>query len=234
MTSIINWLTSNDARTFYLLMGISLVINRLPYIGVFFRTLNTLLHESGHALMSILTSGEVVRIDINNDTSGIAQTKSSNKFKAFLTSFSGYPFAALCGSLFITMAINDQHKVVAFILLSIVLLNLMLFVRNLFGIIWLILFSALLVSFLVYAEDQLLQFFILFISMIAATEAFSSTMVITFLGLANPRKAGDLTNMQKSSGIPAAFWALVNCAAVLWVLYYTMVHYFPGIDRALI
>lgn len=231
MDTINNWITDNTVLAFYLMMALSFLLNRLPFIGVFFRTVNTLFHESGHAIGAILTSGEVVRIDLNKDTSGIAETKSKGKAGAFITSFAGYPFAAVASSLLLVLAINHQYKEVAFILLSFAFLNLMLFVRNLFGIVWLVLFSGLIIISVWYTNDLFLKLLILFISMIAFTETLASTLVITFLAMTKPRQAGDMANMQKTTGIPAGFWALVNCVIVFGVLYYTVIHYFPGVQQ---
>lgn len=222
-----SWITINPEKSFYSLMALSFVVNRLPFIGVFFRTFNTFLHESGHAIGAIATSGEVVRIDLNRDTSGIAQTKNRGRLSAFITSFAGYPFAAIASSLFLILTVNGHQKAVAFVILSLTLLNLILFVRNLYGIFWLLMFSLILGAFAGYGSSTSLWAFVLFISLIALTETFMSTLVITFLGLTNPRKAGDMTNLQKNTGIPAGVWTVVNGGAVAYILYYTVVNYFP-------
>lgn len=234
METFIDWILKNETMAFYLLLLVSFLFNRIPVIGVFFRSVNTLLHESGHAIMAVLTSGEVMRIEINKDTSGVAETKNSGKFRAFLTSFAGYPFAALAGSIFLVMAIKGYYNEVAFIILSITVLNLILFVRNLYGIIWLTLFSTTTMLIFQYADGYLMKWFILFVSMISITESITSTLFITFLGITKPRSSGDLANMQKTSGIPAGFWALVNCGIVLLIVYYTVIHYFPNISQWLI
>lgn len=234
MEIINDWIIKNEILAFYILLVISFIFNRIPFIGVFFRSVNTLLHESGHALVAVLTSGEVMRIEINKDTSGLAQTKNSGKFRAFLTSFAGYPFAAFAGAVFLIMALKGLHNQVAFILLSIIILNLILFVRNLYGILWLILFSASTMLIFLYAEDMVMKWYILFISMISLTESITSTLLITFLGFSKPRASGDLANMQKTSGLPAGFWALINCGIVLLIVYYTIVHYFPEIGLILV
>src|SRR5688572_11763556 len=70
------------------------LICRIPKIGVYFRCINTLIHEVGHALFSILTSGSVERIDLFADTSGAAYTKSKNIFGKLLVPLAGYTFAS--------------------------------------------------------------------------------------------------------------------------------------------
>lgn len=221
---------NNQALAFYGIMTLSFILNRLPFIGVFFRSVNTLLHESGHAVGAMLTSGEVLKIELNKDTSGIAQTKARSKTGAFITSFAGYPFAAFASSLLLILTLNGQHKMVAFILLSVVFFNLLFFVRNLFGILWLLLFAALTLVAVWYFNDLVLRIIMLFICMISFTETFFSTLLITFLAFSKPKSSGDMANLQKTTGVPAGLWALINCAVVAWVLYYTVIHYFPNIQ----
>jgi hypothetical protein len=228
--SLTTWLTANQVRSFYLLFFVAFLINRMPFIGVFFRTLNTVLHETGHAIGAIVTSGEVVKIEINNDTSGLAQTKSRSKLSAFITTFIGYPFAALLSSVFLVMTMNGHHMMVAFILLSLMLIDLILFVRNVFGIIWLLLFSLLIIVAMYYGGASILKVLMLFACMISFTETISSTLHITAVGLSQPRKAGDMYNLEKSTGIPAGFWALVNLTVTGVIIFYVAVNYFPGLS----
>jgi hypothetical protein len=227
MGNIINWISGHQVHVFYMILVATFIINRLPIIGVFFRTVNTLLHESGHALGAILTSGEVLRIDILKNTAGMTETKSKGKFSAFIVSFAGYPFAALASSIMLVMSINGNHHLVMYVLFTMVVINLLFFVRNLFGVIWLVVFSCLLTMSVWLDNDLLSKLFLMFISLIAFTETFTSTLVISYLGLTKPRKAGDLFNMQRMSGVPAGFWALIIGAVVIWILYYTITHYFP-------
>jgi hypothetical protein len=215
MGNIINWINGHQVHVFYMILVATFIINRLPIIGVFFRTVNTLLHESGHALGAILTSGEVLRINILKNTAGMTETKSKGKFSAFIVSFAGYPFAALASSIMLVMSINGNHHLVMYVLFTMVVINLLFFVRYLLTIsVWL-------------DNDLLSKLFLMFISLIAFTETFTSTLVISYLGLTKPRRSGDLFNMQRMSGVPTGFWALIIGAVVIWILYYTITHYFP-------
>ncbi len=224
-----NWIIDNSTEVFYILLVLSFLINRLPFIGVFFRIVNTMLHESGHAIGAFLTSGEVVRIDLNKDTSGVAQTTGKGKFSAFITSFAGYPFAAAVSSILLVMSLQGGHRLVAFVLISFAAINLVLFVKNTFGVIWLILFSGLLIVSVWYFDDLYLKLLMIFVCLITFTESLTSTLIISYLGLTKPRKSGDMTNMQKSTGIPAAIWTLINLVIVSYLLYMTVMNYFPSL-----
>jgi len=51
-----------------------------------------LIHESGHALFALLSSGEVYEVELFSDRSGTATTKTNGKFSRFLVALMGYPF----------------------------------------------------------------------------------------------------------------------------------------------
>lgn len=217
----------NPHLLFYGIFAIAVIVLRLPLIGRYFRTVNTLLHESGHALAAILTSGEVVHVELNEDTSGTALTKSGSKSRAILVSFAGYPFAALASGILIWLASTNQVKMAFLILLSIALLNLMLFVRNTYGLVWLLTFSGLIVFIAWVDKAPLSRISALAISLIAFAETIMSTLYILFLGLAHPRKAGDLTNLARISKVPAVIWAVLIAGMVSIIVYYTVVSNFP-------
>lgn len=224
---ILELLNRNPHLLFYGILVLAVIVLRLPGIGRYFRTVNTLLHESGHALMAILTSGEVVHVELNADTSGTAFTKSGSKSRAMLVSFSGYPFAAMASGLLIWLSVTNQYRIVLLILLSLALLNLMLFVRNTYGIVWLLTFSGLLIFIAWFDKMPLSKIFTLTISLIAFAETIMSTLVILYLGLSVPRKAGDLTNLAKTSKVPAVIWALLITGIVAVVVYFTIISNFP-------
>lgn len=225
--TIRQFLSDNPHLLFYAELLGAFLITRIPLIGKYFRTLNTLFHESGHAIAAILTSGEVLRIELEHDTSGKAYTKSNSKVKALLVSFTGYPFAALISGILVALSVKQMDSAVFFILLCIALLNLALFVRNTYGIAWLVTFSGLVV-FVFWSGSRLLsQVVALSVSLISFVESVRSTLTIVYLGFTHERKAGDATNLAKISRMPAAIWALLLGISVAVIVFYTLRGYFP-------
>lgn len=217
----------NPHLVFYFILAGAMLVIRIPLIGKYFRTVNTLLHESGHAIAAILTSGDVVEIELSSDTSGSASTKSGSKGRAILVSFAGYPFAAMFSGFLLAMAVNHQYKTFFVVLFSVALLNLVLFVRNTYGIAWIITFSGL-IFFVFWLGNEVVSYiFTLAIGLISLSETVFSTLTIIYLGFAHPRKAGDLTNLAKISKVPAAIWAMIISIVVALVVYYIILHYFP-------
>ncbi len=211
----------NQAQLFYGTMLMAVILIRIPGIGVYFRTLNTLLHENGHALAALLLKGEVQRIELKSDLSGSALTKTPSKGKAAVVAFTGYPFAMAGAALLIRLSLKGYETAGLLILASLALINAIFVVRNTYGLAWLITFAALILLVNWLKQPLLTQVFFLAVSQIAFAEAVISTLVILYLGMVQPKKAGDATLLAKLTGIPAAIWALLitgACAAILWYL----------------
>jgi hypothetical protein len=232
MTGIITYLEGTDpAILFYAVLLLAFVLLRIPVLNNYFRTLNTLLHESGHALMAILLSGEALEIKLNSNTSGSALTRTNSKGKAFLISFSGYPAASLGSFGLLALAVNQHYSAGFLILVSIAIINLIVFIRNSYGIFWLITFILLMLLANWYAHSIVASIFYLFISLIAFIEGITSAAGIVILGFTKPSKAGDLSNMAKMSKIPAFFWALIMAVVVGVISWFTISKYFPPISQ---
>ena len=54
----------------------AVILSFIPFTGKLVNPINTMIHESGHAIVSLIFSGEVECIELNMDSSGAAKTKS--------------------------------------------------------------------------------------------------------------------------------------------------------------
>ena len=219
---------TNQSVIFYILLFVSIVITQLPWIGVFFRGLNTLIHESGHAILALLLNGNVLKINLSGDTSGSAITTTNNKFKSFLVSFSGYPFSSLVSLVLFYFIKQNAYQYVIYPLLIIAIVNLMLFVRNLYGIFWLSVFIIL--SFLVIYFDKTFIWlgFSLLCAFVILSESFISTLRLIYITLKSPKDAGDSGNLAKITKIPALIWSFLFAIISGILTYQTIILYFPN------
>lgn len=218
-------------QLFYLLLLLSLVLTRIPYVGKFFRVVNTMLHEFGHASMALLLKGEVVRINLFSDTSGNTMTKVNGKFSAFLVSLSGYPFSAII-AFFIFYLINNNFTILAIIIfMSFGLISLILFVRNSYGIIWLL--SFLIISGIILQQNSLkiLYFWSVFNGSLLLIDSLVSSLVLLKISIQNPSGAGDAFNLKKITHFPAWFWALFFTSVNIYLAYLTILISFPSIKK---
>jgi preprotein translocase subunit SecG len=49
------------------------------------------------------------------------------------------------------------------------------------------------------------------------------------LSIKQPKKAGDASNLQKITKIPAAVWAILLLVFTLFISWLSVIHYFPSI-----
>jgi hypothetical protein len=120
-------------------VAVSLVVSLTPWAQFLlypFKLFTTWVHECGHALMTILVGGRVSSITIDPDTSGLTQSLLPvGRVARGLVASSGYLGAAVVGCLL--MAATRVEKWARVILLSLgacMLVTLVLWMRNLFGV----------------------------------------------------------------------------------------------------
>lgn len=220
-------------QLFYICLTVAIILTRIPVLGVFFRSVNTLLHETGHALAALLLSGEVLSVSLNSDTSGSAHTRMTSKRGALLVSFAGYPFAAAGSTTLVWMAVTGHIRIGLFALLSLALSNLVLFVRNAYGITWLIIFSGIVVFLLKSDLQETNRTFFLVVSLIAFAETVISTLIIIWQGLMHPSKAGDITILAKQSRINASIWTILMALVCGYIIFETVARFFPPFSQLL-
>ncbi|MFZ4399207.1 MAG: M50 family metallopeptidase [Bacteroidales bacterium] len=217
----------NQTVIFYTLLASCLVITRLPFIGKFFRVVNTLIHESGHALMALLLSGKVYRIDLMSDTSGSALTATKNGFSSFLVSLAGYPASALFAYFCFYCIEQKAANYVVYILTGIAFLNLIFYIRNAYGVFWILIFVAIAVMIIYLNESMLMYSFALLCSFIILTDAVISNINLLVISIKTPKAAGDAKNLSDATHLPAILWALLLLAFSILCAYKTIWAFFP-------
>jgi hypothetical protein len=198
----------------------------MPIIGKVFRVFYTMIHELGHALLTVLTSGEIISISLFSDTSGNTITKSKGKFGQFLIAMAGYPAAAIMAYMFFYFIHKEEVNIVMFIYAGIALVVLVLWIRNIYGILWLVGFVFLLL-FIYRLEIPLYCYAItVFFSSILLIESLISTVQLMYISIKDPSNAGDASNLKKITYIPTTFWALLFLSISVFFTYLTIHLYF--------
>ncbi len=219
-------MTFSDFTPYIVLIALSLLLPRIPVVGKFFNVINTALHEFGHALMALITSGSVERIELFQDTSGTTATKSSNRLAASLVSLAGYPFAASVAWLSFYLIQKDaaQGLIVGLSVLFVIML--LFWIRNGYGALWVLLFCSV-NAFLIYKGNEIYIYQVArFYAFMILVESISSTITLVVLAVRNPKKAGDATNLAKYTGIPALVWTLLFVIYTGWITYRVVVMLF--------
>ena len=73
----------------------SVFLTRFIPFSSLFRNLDTMIHEFGHALMTLLLSGKVLRIELYADHSGVTYSSMLTPGRSILVSLAGYVTASL-------------------------------------------------------------------------------------------------------------------------------------------
>lgn len=203
----------------YIFIPIALILPRVPVVGKFFNIINTAIHEFGHAIVALIMQGKVHKIELMRDTSGSTVTQCPTTFGNILVSLAGYPFAAFAG--WFLCYLNEVGYQQGLMLgLSILMMAMLIFwIRNWYGLIWIVLFCAL-NGWLIYTGNpQYINIAALFYAIVVMIEAISSTLILVVLSIKDGHSAGDATNLAKFTHIPAFFWALLFLAFSCWMAY---------------
>lgn len=204
----------------YFLIVIAFLLPRIPVIGKFFNIINTLIHELGHALMALVFEGKVVRIEVFRDTGGVTVTKSKSGVAAFFVSIAGYPFAAAAGLLCAWLLSLGYGKWIVIGLSLLFLFVMVLWIRNVYGVLWVILFCLLNGVLVFYLKNPLyVEIAAWFYTLMIVLESVWSSLVLLKLAVFNSDEAGDATNLCNATRVPAFVWALLFVAFSLWMAY---------------
>jgi hypothetical protein len=218
---------SNRTLMFYLLLAIALFLTRIPVLGKYFRSVNTMIHEAGHAFMTLIVSGEVIAVNLFADTSGNTITKAKNKFLQFLIAISGYPASALCGLLFLMLLSKGYHLHILFVLVSLTLLLMVFSIRNSYGLFWSGTFTLINLLIIYFNDAKWIYIAVAFYSLIIVVDSVFSSIILLVISIKTPKKAGDASNLEKFTRVPAIVWAILLLAISGYLAYLSIDLYFP-------
>lgn len=189
------------------LVGAAILTRLIPFSN-WFRMLDTMIHEFGHAIATLLTSGKVNRIELYPNHSGVTYSSLlAVGWSRFIVSIAGYTSASLFAIALFFSYSKWKHTAGLITITTIALLSALLFVRNSYGLIWLFIFILINVLFLLI-DDRLRSFYYLLLAFLCLEESVTAPLTLFILAITSPDQAGDATNLANLTGVPAVFWAL--------------------------
>ncbi len=225
---IVNWPTnflSNYLSPLWqilIIWTLMIALLRAGKFGTVFRVYNTLFHELGHGVMSLATSGNIHKIELFSNAGGVAVTSNKAWISKFLVSIAGYPLSAVVAWLMLTKLNNFNQIYLAYGILGIYFISLVLWVRNKYGIIWL-LGNILLVGLAIYFEQHhFAKIYFFLVGSFILMESIWSCLIILYISAESPQEAGDAKNLRDLTYIPALVWALFFCSATVFFLNLTL------------
>ncbi|MEC0228454.1 M50 family metallopeptidase [Paenibacillus alba] len=205
---------SNWVKTILFLVGSALLTHWIP--SSFFRNLDTMVHEFGHAVVTLALSGKVMYIELYADHSGVTYSSISKSWSIIPVSLAGYMTASIFAWFLFSAYAKGKQRLGLQVMIAISALSLVLFVRNGFGIMFLVGFMALTIIVLALTPKWLRDFYYLLLAFLCLEESVFGPSSLILYAWQNSRSAGDATNLAMHTGIPAIAWAIGFTLFALW------------------
>ncbi|QOY35375.1 M50 family metallopeptidase [Anaerobacillus isosaccharinicus] len=195
-------------------------ILHIPRLNLYFAALNTMFHEMGHAIVCLLFKGRVVKISLFPNTEGQIITASGSWISRVLISYAGYTFSPLVAYGCFYLIGEGMHLNLLYGFIGVSVMNLVLWVRNLYGLFWLTSFIGLCLLFVYIGHSGAIEIFVQFLAALLLVESIRSAFIICLLSFRDKRQAGDATSLAKSTFIPAFFWGTLFFVQSMMVAYW--------------
>lgn len=214
-------------KTILLLMVSAVLTHLIPFSG-FFRNVDTLVHEFGHALVTLVLSGHVMFIELYQNHSGVTYSSVTRAWSLIPIAMAGYMTASLFAWFLFRMQALGRQRFGLQIMTVIGVLALILFVRNPYGMAWLGGWIALNIVMLAFAPNWLRNGYYMLIAFLSLEESVFGPISLTLTAAVDPRKAGDATNLALHTPLPAVFWGAVFSVFAIWCATRGLRDFFKG------
>jgi hypothetical protein len=208
-----NWLWIAVALS----LGISLT-RFGPLVLYPFKLFTTWVHECGHAVMTLLVGGSVASIVIEPNTAGLTTSFiPQGRIAQGLVASAGYLTASIVGCVLMTATRGKKNAhAILWIIGVFMIVTLVIWMRNPFGILVVLLWSITLVVLSRHEQGPVSSFVL---SLLAVQVALDSVYDIRVLFLAHSGRS-DADTMARLFLLPAWFWAsvwmLVSIGLLAW------------------
>lgn len=170
----------------------------------FMALLNTIIHEVCHGLTAFLTGGKLKGIRLNSDLSGVATTLTKSKWSLILVKLVGYTGASFFTYQMLYMLVEEEYELLGILLFFFYFVT-FLFIRNAFGMVWIISIGLVTIGFYFLDKLELLLPFYSFMVIFSAIESFFSSMRVWGISLYSKEKS-DATDLRDITKIPVMVW----------------------------
>ena len=193
---------------------LTIVLNFIPYAEFVLypiRLFVTFVHESGHALATLLTGGNVLSLTVSKDGSGLTQS-SVPVFWTWLTLSGGYLGTAIFGS--ILLLVGTRNKAMAGRIALLVMGVFLMLIAPLWG--WRDPFTlitglgigAILLAMAKFLPPKGADFAATFLAVQCSLNAILDLKILLHLTVMGSTH-NDAAFMQQNYGLPAVFWAVM-------------------------
>ncbi|KPV58549.1 membrane protein [Paenibacillus sp. A3] len=199
---------SNLIKTVFFLILSAFLTHLIPFSD-YFRNLDTMIHEFGHAIVTLALSGKVMYIELFANHSGVTYSQVTSRWSLLPIALAGYTTASLFALFMFRMRACNKHRFALQVMTAIAIVALILFVRNEFGIFWLLGFIILNTIMLAFMPRWLSDIYYLLLAFLTLEESVFGPFSLILYAWNDPAKAGDATNLSLVTPIPAIGWAVL-------------------------
>ncbi|MHA0858397.1 M50 family metallopeptidase [Paenibacillus sp. CMAA1364] len=194
-------------KTFFYLV-LAAVLTRLVPFSSWFRIIDTMVHELGHAVATLLLSGRVLSIELNPDHSGTTYAVLASGWGPIAVSIAGYLSASIFSVLMFYGYAHRRQGEGLILITAIALIMILLFVRNSYGIWWLSIFIV--VSLLFYfLGTGIRNTYYLLLAFLSLEESVMGPISLLLYAINKPSRAGDAASLANQTILPAWIWSLL-------------------------
>ncbi|MFD2166412.1 M50 family metallopeptidase [Thalassotalea euphylliae] len=202
-----------NKHQFWLVLLAAAIIREVPFLSLPFNWFESFFHEISHGFAAILTGGKIIRIELMLNGAGLCTTLGGIRF---FTAFAGYAGAALWGYLIFQLASYNAKltKTVIALLLVLITVCLVLWTRDLFTLVILLVLATVLLAKLRFATSRWLNRLVQLLGLTILLNA-----VISPLYLVDGHARGDGATLANLTLIPELAWVAIWMAIGLLFLY---------------
>ncbi|MCZ8522206.1 MULTISPECIES: M50 family metallopeptidase [Paenibacillus] len=195
---------------------LSVFLSHFIPFNEFFRNLDTMIHEFGHAVVTLLLQGSVMYIELFANHSGVTYSQISKPWSLIPIAMAGYMTASLFALFLFRVRAHDKERLGLQVITLIAVAALVLFVRGEFGVMWLIGFILLNIVMLAFMPAWVRDLYYLLVAFLTLEESVMGPFSLVLYALRDPAKAGDATNLALVTPIPAIGWGVLFTLFALW------------------
>ena len=216
--------------TLLLLMLSAVLTHWIPFSS-FFRNLDTLVHESGHAAVTLILSGNVTYIHLFQDHSGVTLSSVSSGWSMIVVALAGYMTASMF-TVYLFFAYSREKERQGLLTITGISVLGLFFINNSFGVTWLIGFIVINVLAVWIFPRFVRNAYFLLLAFLTLEESVFGPITLLILAITQPQQSGDAAVLSHVTGIAPAVWALWFTSFALWSAKLAIQYFFARGTRA--
>ncbi|BFH17603.1 hypothetical protein J6TS7_18270 [Paenibacillus dendritiformis] len=161
---------------------VAAVLTRVIPFSSFFRNADTLVHEFGHAIVTLLVSGKVLYIHLFADHSGVTfSSAAAHSWRFILIALAGYTVSTVFAVLLFYGYARGKQQTGLTAIVIVTAISLLFFVRNGYGVMWCVGFLLLTAAICFCPWPWLRQGYYLLVAFIALVESVLGPVFLLIL-----------------------------------------------------